>query len=167
MVFDNSSYFIRGAGNGRFISFPFPPTFQLALSSSVSWWCFFLLLEFLPSCFQAENQIYKSKAMGDRHGDWRAFKSFQSSQSFRERNKQEIKMELEMVAIPLFRGLNPGAFLNASSCFIFCSVGNGSPSTLLFHWKMKEIMVSKKMPDIWSWLFLANYFFQSSHQKTL
>lgn len=113
---------------------PISSTFQLALSSSMSWWWafFFLpLLEFLPFCFQAENQIYKSKAMGERHGDWRAFKSFQSSQSFRERNKQEIKMELEMVAIPLFRGLKPGAFLNASSCFIFCSVGNGSSSTLL------------------------------------
>ena len=83
---------------------------------------FFPLLEFLPLCFQAENQIYKSKAMGERHGDWRAFKSFRSSQSFRERNKQEIKMELEMVAIPLFRGLKTGAFLNTSSCFVFCSV---------------------------------------------
>lgn len=30
---------------------------------------FFPLLEFLPSWFQAENQIYKSKAMGERHGD--------------------------------------------------------------------------------------------------
>lgn len=30
---------------------------------------FFLLLEFLPFCFQAENQIYKSKAMGERHRD--------------------------------------------------------------------------------------------------
>lgn len=71
----------------------------------------FLLLEFLPSCFQAENQIYKSKAMGERHQDWRAFKSFQSSQSFREWNKQEIKMKLEMVENPLFRRLKPGAFL--------------------------------------------------------
>lgn len=62
---------------------------------------FFLLLEFLPFCFQAENQIYKSKAMGERHRDWRAFKSFQRFQSFREWTKQEIKMELEMVAIPL------------------------------------------------------------------
>lgn len=92
---------------------------------------FFSLSEFLPFCFQAENQIYKSKAMGERHGDWRAFKSFQSSQSFRERNKQEIKMELEMVAIPLFRVLKPGAFLNTSSCFIFCSIEKGSSSPLL------------------------------------
>lgn len=99
---------------------------------------FFSLSEFLPFCFQAENQIYKSKAMRERHGDWRAFKSFQSSQSFREGNKQEIKMELEMVAIPLFRGLKPGAFLNASSCFIFCSAGKQSSSPLLISLKKER-----------------------------
>lgn len=30
---------------------------------------FFLRLEYLPFCFQAENQIYKSKAMGERDED--------------------------------------------------------------------------------------------------
>lgn len=55
-----------------------------------------------------------------------------------ERNKQEIKMELETVAILLFRGLKPGALLNASSCFIFYSVRNGSSSPLLISLKKKE-----------------------------
>lgn len=120
---------------------------------------FFPLLEFLPSCFQAENQIYKSKAMGERHGDWRAFKSFQSSQSFRERNKQEIKMELEMVAIPLFRGLKPGAFLNASSCFIFYSLGKGSSSPLLISLKKERnysLWEILEMPKMQNRFFLSN-----------
>ena len=148
---------------------PISSTFQLALSSSMSWWCFFPHSEFLPFCFQAENQIYKSKAMGERHGDWRAFKSFQSSQSFRERNKQEIKMELEMVAIPLFRGLKPGAFLNTSSCFIFCSAGNVSSSPLLISLKKEGNYRLWEMPKIHYWFFLLNCFQDFlcilSHQK--
>lgn len=82
------------------------PTSLLTLSSSMSRWCFFFSSSFFwnfsPPSFQAENQIYKSKAMGERRGDWRAFKSFQGSQSFRGRNKQEIKMEQGMAAILLF-----------------------------------------------------------------
>lgn len=124
----------------EFYILPISSTFQLPLSSTMSWWCFFSLLEFLPFCFQAENQIYKSKAMGERHGDWRAFKSFQGPQSFREWNKQEIKIELEMVAILLLKGLKPGAFLNMSSCFIFRSVGNGSSSLLLLSTKVGRIV---------------------------
>lgn len=104
------------------------PSYFLHLSACFKLLCvmmvFFLLLEFLPFCFQAENQIYKSKAMGERHRDWRAFKSFQSSQSFREWNKQEIKMELEMVAISLFRGLKPGTLPPALYSFL---LGSSSP----------------------------------------
>lgn len=87
-----------------FYILPISSTVQLALSSSMSWWCFFSpLLELLPFfSTHAENQIYKSKGMGERHGNWRAFKSFQSSQSFEERNKQEIKMELQNGSNPLF-----------------------------------------------------------------
>lgn len=100
----------------------------------------FLLLEFLPSCFQAENQIYKSKAMGERHQDWRAFKSFQSSQSFREWNKQEIKMKLEMVENPLFRRLKPGAFL----WYILSTVGNEASQPLLNSLQKEMIKFSEK-----------------------
>ena len=51
-----------GPGTGVYI-LPLSSTSQLALSSSVSQ-VFFLSLEY-PFCFQAENQIYKSKAMGE------------------------------------------------------------------------------------------------------
>lgn len=88
-----------------FYILPISSTVQLALSSSMSWWCFFPFRNFSPFSSQAENQIYKSKAMGERHGNWRAFKSFQSSQGFRERNKQEIKMELKNGSNPSFQGI--------------------------------------------------------------
>ena len=109
-----------------FYILPISSTFQLALSSSVSWWCFFSPPFGISPFFAFKLKIksINQRQTGERHGNWRTFKSFQSSQSFREWNKQEIKMELEMAAIPLFRGLNPGAFLKASCCLIFCSVGN-------------------------------------------
>lgn len=98
--------FLSGSQQWVVLYHSYFPTSLLTLSSSMSRWCFFfpLLLEFLPPCFQAENQIYKSKAMEERRGDWRAFKSFPGSQSFRGRNKQEIKMEQGMAAILLFGG---------------------------------------------------------------
>lgn len=137
-----------------FYILPISSTIQLALSSSMSWWCFFPPSEFLPFSSQAENQIYKSKAMGERHGNWRAFKSFQSSQSFWERNKQEIKMELKNGCNPFFRGLKPGAFLNTSSCFIFHSAGNGSSLPLLIWKERMEANYSVwTCENVWTQLF--------------
>ena len=49
-----------------------------------------------------------------------------------------------MVAILLFRGLKPGAFLNASTCFIFCSVGNGFFFPLLISFENGKELQSVK-----------------------
>lgn len=57
-------------------------------------------------------------------------------------------MELEMVAIPLFKGLKPGAFLKASSCFIFCSAGNGYSSPLLIFLKKERNYSFRKMQEM-------------------
>lgn len=125
---------------GCFISFPFPHLSAHFKLLHVMMVFFSVILEFLPSLFQAENQIYKSKAMGEKRGDWRAFKSFQGSLSFRGRNKQEIKMEQRMAAILLFGGLKIGAFLNAS-CFRFWSNGKEASSRLLFCLRSKSSLL--------------------------
>lgn len=85
---------------------------------------FFLRLEFLPFfAFKLKIKSINQRQWEKDRGTEGHLNPFQSSQSFRQWNKQEIKMELEMLAIPLFRGLDPGAFLNNSTCFKFCSAG--------------------------------------------
>lgn len=116
-----------------FYILPISSTVQLALSSSMSWWCFFPFRNFsFPPKLKIKsiNQRQWEKDTGTE-GHLNPFRVPKASES--EINRK-LKWSSKMVAIPLFRGLKPGAFLNTSSCFIFRSVGNGSSFPLLI-WK--------------------------------